>query len=877
MPEQTLLQQFDTLEDLGMFQYESKELVVNNLNPNITLRPYQENAISRFEYYLDGYPKRQNPTHLLFHMATGSGKTVLMATNILYLYKQGYQNFIFFVNSTNIIEKTKANFLDKASSKHLFNQKIILDHQEIQVNEVQNFEAANPDDINILFTTIQGLHSRLNNPSENAITFEELADGKLVLISDEAHHINTLTRNSLNKTEAELESSWEYTVNRIFWANPENIMLEYTATVELRNERIREKYKDKILVEYTLKQFRLDRYSKEIKVLQSDVSPSTRILHAIILSQYRRKVATEKGMHLKPVVLIKSRTIAESEQAEQDFYEQVKNLKASNIVRLRKHSRNTLLAKAFKFFDSNGITNQILVQELKEDFRPEKCIGINSETTYTDEDQLALNSLEDYDNELRLIFTVNMLNEGWDVLNLFDIVRIDESKGTKSTTISEAQLIGRGARYFPFQLDDTQELYKRKYDEDVDKDVRCLEELYYHSINNSEYIRNLTDELVKSGIMEKESNQRELFLKVKPEVKRTKFWKEGYIFHNERIKFDRNRITSFSDLDLDKKIYTYDFGTGAVIETAIFIEEQLSQEENKSSWITVADLGFTVCRKSLDKIPFYCFNNLKLYFPKLSSILEFLTSSSYAKNLRIYLKGSKQRISNLSPKDKLNVALKVLTSVSNDIVNRSPGYEGTRGFKGYPVYSLVEDKTSHVVVREGGDQQYGVSMKTTTNDDLRLNLSEKDWYVFDDNFGTVEEKYLIRFINDVMDKIRRKFDNVYLLRNEGIFKLFRFADGAAIEPDFVLFITEKDTKEKISLQIFIEPKGEHLMKEDKWKEDFLQKVKDDFYINPSTIYENSKFRLIGLPFFNRKDKYFLKYKESFESVIEIGAEIRDIL
>ena len=844
---------------------------MSNLNPNFVLRPYQENAIARFEYYLDGYPKRQNPIHLLFHMATGSGKTILMTTNILYLYKQGCRNFIFFVNSTNTIEKTKANFLGKDSSKYLFNQKIMFDYQEVQVNEVQNFEAANPDDINILFTTIQGLHSRLNNPSENTITFEELANSKLVLISDEAHHINTLTKrkSEIGKREAELESSWEHTVNRIFQSNTENIMLEYTATVELRNERIREKYRDKIIMEYTLKQFRLDRYSKEIKVLQSDVSPSTRILHAIILSQYRRKVATKKGMHLKPVVLIKSRTIAESEQAEQDFYEQVKNLNVSDIADVKQHSRNTLLAKAFKFFDSNGITNQILVQELKEDFRPEKCIGINSETTYTDEDQLTLNSLEDYDNELRLIFTVNMLNEGWDVLNLFDIVRIDESKGTKSTTISEAQLIGRGARYFPFQLNDTQELYKRKYDEDVDKDVRCLEELYYHSINNSEYIRNLTDELVKSGIMEKESNQLELFLKVKPEIKRRKFWKEGYIFHNERIKFDRNRITSFFDLELDKKIYTYDFGTGAVSETAIFIEEQLSEEEKKSSWITVADLGVTVSRKALDKIAFYRFNNLKLYFPRLSSILEFLTSSSYAKDLRIYLKGSKERVSNLSPKDKLDVALKVFTSVSNDIIKRSPGYEGTREFKGYPVYSLVKDKTSQVVVREGGDQQYGVSMKTTINDDLRLNLSEKDWYVFDDNFGTIEEKYLIRFINDVMDKIRKKFDDVYLLRNEGIFRLFRFADGAAIEPDFVLLMSERDTKEKMSLQIFIEPKGEYLMKEDKWKEEFLQKLKDSFYINPSIIYESSKFRLIGLPFFNRKDKYFVKYKESFQSAIGI--------
>ena len=869
MPEQPLLQQFDTLEDVGLFQYEPKEFVVNNLNPNIALRPYQERAISRFEYYLDGYPKKKHPTHLLFHMATGSGKTILMATNILYLYNQGYRNFIFFVNSTNIIEKTKANFLTPDSSKYLFNQKIIFDHTEIQVNEVQNFEAANPDDINILFTTIQGLHSRLNNPSENAITFEELAHTELVLLSDEAHHINTLTKNLVGKTEAELESSWEHTVNKIFRSNPKNIMLEYTATVELSHSAVRAKYDDKILVEYPLKEFREDRYSKEIKVLQSDVASSIRILRAIILSQYRRKVAEKNGLYLKPVILIKSRTIVESEQAELDFYEQIKNLKASDIADLKKHSRNTLLAKASKFFEANNITEQNLLRELREDFRDEKCLGINSQND-SEEKQLIVNSLEDEDNGIRVIFSVDKLKEGWDVLNLFDIVRLDESKGTKSTTISEAQLIGRGARYFPFQLDNTQEKYKRKYDDDVDKEVRCLEELYYHSINNSEYIKNLTTELVKSGIMEKEANQRELFLKVKPEIKKTKFWREGYIFHNKRIKFDRNRIQSFSDLELDKRLYRYDFGTGSVSEAAIFIEDQFSEEEKKSSLITIADLGATVCRKGLDKIPFYRFNNLKLYFPKLTSTVEFLTSSAYTKDVKVYLKGSKERIANLTRKDKLNVALKVFSAISSDIMKNSHTYEGTREFKGSPVYALVEDKTRHVVVREEGDQQYGVSMKTTTNDDLRLNLAEKDWYMYDDNYGTTEEKYLIRFINDTMEELKRKHDDVYLLRNENLFKLFRFSDGAAIEPDFVLFMTEKDTDEKLSLQVFIESKGEHLMKEDSWKEAVLQQVKDNFNINPSTIYESDQFRLIGLPFFNNKDEHFLKFKESFESALGFG-------
>jgi len=50
------------------------------------------------------------PTHLMFNMATGTGKTLLMAALILYYYKKGYRHFIFFVNQNNIVDKTENNF-----------------------------------------------------------------------------------------------------------------------------------------------------------------------------------------------------------------------------------------------------------------------------------------------------------------------------------------------------------------------------------------------------------------------------------------------------------------------------------------------------------------------------------------------------------------------------------------------------------------------------------------------------------------------------------------------------------------------------------------------------------------------------------------------
>ena len=263
--------------------------IIQNLNPKFELREYQKEALGRFDFYFGGYQKRAHPAQLLFNMATGSGKTLIMAANILHLYKLGYRNFIFFVNSVNIIEKTRDNFLNSLSEKYLFAPKIKFGEKEVFIKEVQNFESASMEDINILFTTIQGLHIRLNFPKENVLTYGDFVDKEIVLISDEAHHLQTITKQS--REEIKLERSWEFTVERIFRSNIKNILLEFTATIDLGNQNIRQKYEDKIIFQYDLKQFRLDKFSKEIEVLQADLEPIDRALQSVILSQYRRKIA----------------------------------------------------------------------------------------------------------------------------------------------------------------------------------------------------------------------------------------------------------------------------------------------------------------------------------------------------------------------------------------------------------------------------------------------------------------------------------------------------------------------------------------------------------------------------------------------------------
>ncbi len=126
--------------------------------------------------------------------------------------------------------------------------------------------------------------------------------------------------------------SWEQTIMKIYNSNDENILLEFTATIDLSNQFIYEKYLDKIIFKYDLKEFRLDRYSKEVDILKSDMEMKERILQALILSQYRLKIAEKYKITCKPVILFKSqKSIIESETNKAYFIQLIKNLSELDI------------------------------------------------------------------------------------------------------------------------------------------------------------------------------------------------------------------------------------------------------------------------------------------------------------------------------------------------------------------------------------------------------------------------------------------------------------------------------------------------------------------------------------------------------------------
>lgn len=847
-----LYEQLDTLRDFGSYT-EIPTYIQENVNPTFALRPYQVSAFENFITYFENDKMCRKPTQTLFHMATGSGKTMIMAGLMLYLYKKGYRNFLFFVNLSNIVKKTKENFLNSTSTKYLFGEEIRIDGERVPVKEVSNFQNTDENAINICFTTTQGLHTDMWFAKENGIGFEDFNDRKVVLISDEAHHLNVDTKTlSKNKDEQAIHHSWEQTVRRIFEANKDNVLLEFTATCDINNPQIRAEYESKIIYDYPLSKFRAEGFSKEIKTLRTDVSIMERAIQAIMLSQYRLKVFQDNRLLAKPVVLFKAAKIADSKQFMADFLEKIASLSGSELQRISELTDNETLNEAYAYFKNNGISFDQLAQELREDFSAAHCISANDDKE-ADQKQIALNSLEDANNPYRAIFEVKKLDEGWDVLNLFDIVRLYETrqsggKKISPATVSEAQLIGRGARYCPFQIDEEQEKYKRKYDTDIDNPLRICEELYYHCQNDSRYIGELNNALREIGVDLEKQTVRDYILK--EDFKTDKLYTEGLVFINDRIVKSRKDVDGLLPSVRDY-VYTVRLATGSSGEDTIFgsanalTEKVIETYTYRTNIKKIADLNYAIVHKALCKYNIFKFNTLQSYFPNLKSTKEFITSEKYLGGIKIEIIS---RYENPTPKILYAACMNVLGRVADSVSAIEVTYEGTTTFNAKRINDIFKNKKCNYTIMHDGGLGYSQN-DSSVPEAWKIDLSKEDWFAFEDNFGTSEEKAFVAYFKSFVPELKKKYDKVSLLRNERQLHIYSFEGGERFEPDYVLFLhsNKKDGYEQ--LQVFIEPKGAHLLEKDSWKEQFLLELEDKA-VATKIFVDDNKYRIWGFHFYN---------------------------
>ncbi|WP_367703291.1 DEAD/DEAH box helicase family protein [Helicobacter pylori] len=786
------------------------------------LRDYQKQAIYN---YLE---KRQsNPTqkHFMFEMATGSGKTLVMAGLILECYKQGYQNFIFFVNSTSILEKTKLNFTDSASSKYLFSENININDENIEIKSINNLNESHSNAINIYFSTIQGLFSLFTRAKENAISIEDLKDQKLVFLADEAHHLNTETKKKLNDSEASEKHNWESVVKLALEQNKDNLLLEFSATIP--NEKsVEEKYKNLKVATYTLKEFSEDKFCKNIYSLSYENKElETRFLGACVSSLYKELLAQRHNIgNFKPCILFKSERIEDSKENQECFNAFLENLSHLDLENFFNYSRNAFFKDAKNFFDKQHYTPN-LTALLQTKFKKSVQINTNNEKEL-EKGMLLLNSLEDRDNPKRVIFSVDKLNEGWDVLNLFDIVRL-KNKASQKDTIKDAQLIGRGARYYPFSYNDFKpsriEFYQRKFD--LNNPLSALERLDYHAVYDSEFITELKKELQELGLglIEKEKTT----IPLTP-TKRFKC----YYASNKR--------------DKNKNLFNKDY-SGPVEATLqslhvplfgfIVREKKVDfKEENKG------DTTYFIPH-TLDKIPLN-------YFLKALNL----------KNLDF--KTLKKAFKKHAFNNKVEFIERYVSSLKTNF-HKNQKFDNNEILLKLAVY-IIENLKDTLLKEQDKPSVSALELKEfeTHNKSLSVSEWEKDipfyeWLLFKDmrKLDSDLERKFLDFINDHKEVLDKKFKEWCVLRNDHFTELKVFCNienspyyAQGFEPDFILF-AQTHSDEFLGFTCYMEAKGEHLELSNAWKKEFLEMLE-----NAALKSHDKKLHLKGLPFFTLHNK-----------------------
>lgn len=856
---------YDTVSKSGFknFKEELPDYITQNLR--YPLRSYQQEALGRYLYYKND-DNRAIPEQVLYNMATGSGKTLLMAAIILEKYQQGERDFIFFVNNDNILTKTKDNFLESSSGKYLFAEKIVVDGRIVTVREVTDFSDSRDDSINIVFTTIQKLHQDLNTPRENRLSYEQFKDISVVMMADEAHHLNA----GLNTNEKKDNTSWTSTIEAIQKTAKKSSIFEFTATIDLANPTLAQKYEKSLLFKYDLKEFRLDKYSKDVLFHLVDGEVNNRMLQAIIISQYRKKIALKNGINLKPLVMFKSQKIAESQENLDEFLNLLENLVSADIQAQRKlvsemDEKSSILKKAFAYFETASISDADLIAELQEDFRQERLLLVDGKNKNKDSLTL-LNTLEQPTNEIRAIFAVDMLNEGWDVLNLFDIVRLYDTRDGKTTrngfiagktTNTEKQLIGRGARYYPFVIGDNfDEKYTRKFDENENNELRVIEQLHYHSANNPRYISELKQVLRESGIYD-DQNLEEREIKLKESFKKTRTYTDGVVWMNKRLSYEQlleQRQGSLFDTNFIPKSFEVKLPTYGVRDIEAFDEENYVSDSLEAITFKFGKvISNNIVRTAINRNRKFSFDNLQKAFVGLPNVAGFIDMLS---DIDIRVESKYKRVNDLTPDDKLYITEKLLHYIEKDLIATEERFFGSEKFEQYKIKDLFEDNILRkYTINHQSQAEFGLSQKNSAETQYFEDLDNLNWYAYNDNFGTSEEKLLVRLVKDLMTELEEKWTDIYLLRNEKAVRIYSFDKGQAFEPDFLMFANDKKTG-NVSWQIFIEPKGSQFLdsnntfenSKEGWKQEFLHQISERD--EARTLVDDDRYRIVGLPFFN---------------------------
>lgn len=365
--------------------------------------------------------------NVCFSLATGVGKTRLMGAMIAYLFMaKRVRNFLVFAPNNTILEKLVKDFSDPTHSKYVFRgieefsgnkrPKIIIADNFEQGVGVRNDRAnqsdlfADEQEVHINIFNIAKMHTdkrkikQINDYLDESY-FEYLSSLEdLVVIMDEAHRYRA---GAAMKTIQELQPL---------------LGLEFTATPQIERAKGSVRFKN-ILYDYPLSLALKDGYLKEPAVAGRE--NFDRKNYSCDDELDRLKI--EDGVRLHEQTKLHLLTYADE-----------RGLKTVKPLML-------IVAQDTKH--ANRIKQLIERDEFFEGSYRDKVLVVHSEVKAEAQDQMVrdLLEVENAENPIEIVIHVNMLREGWDIVNLYTMVPLRKAN---SKTLIE-QNLGRGLR-LPF-------------------------------------------------------------------------------------------------------------------------------------------------------------------------------------------------------------------------------------------------------------------------------------------------------------------------------------------------------------------------------------------------------------------------------------------
>ncbi|MCW6666399.1 hypothetical protein NHG34_02375 [Aerococcaceae bacterium NML190938] len=228
----------------------------------------------------------------------------------------------------------------------------------------------------------------------------------------------------------------------------------------------------------------------------------------------------------------------------------------------------------------------------------------------------------------------------------------------------------------------------------------------------------------------------------------------------------------------------------------------------------------------MNKLRFFHFNQLVKYLPNIKSIDDFWGIHWLnLKALCLSVETEQETVvSDFSSQEKLKIVELFLENLASKIKSGYRKAKGTNRFKGYLISEYLSDYNKRIPKLDTAAQSQQV---------FNIRYSKSDFFVYESAIINQTEKSLIDVITNHVPELRERYGEVYLIRMDenmlrgteraNNLKLHQFdknpdtinLDG--FQPDFILLLQNQE----YYLQIFIEPKGDHLLDKDQWKEDIL--------------------------------------------------------